>query len=319
MKYIWCIKFFVFIFAHVDASNSDSCQSYGISSANLREVIIGKCTFFQENINHDVFCEEGFRNCTQIWESFKNSFVHQPTCNVSLDKMTEYISLTNHSIPPNKNMFWENVYPFVSRFTNQGQRYVSVSDTLTGYIGDAVQWCSDDNSTTGMTSSGQTCPGFETTPDCYQSAQRAFWIAVSKHFAQSASGEVFILLNSSVTPIFSLDTYFAVYELPHIANNLVTKATVLLITENPEESGSKCEDSSLTKLSQKLKEKQIQYFCIENRRDVVMTFCLDNPEAKVCDMLLDTTSGAEIVNMSNVNMFIAWVGLVIFKLLSKTD
>lgn len=36
-----------------------------------------------------------------VWEAFRDAFVFQPKCNVSVDKMASYITLTNHSIPAN--------------------------------------------------------------------------------------------------------------------------------------------------------------------------------------------------------------------------
>lgn len=54
---------------------------------------------------------------------------------------------------------------------------------------------------------GTVCPGFESTPDCPQSAQRAFWIAASRHFGGTASGEVFVMLNATADPLFADDTW----------------------------------------------------------------------------------------------------------------
>ena len=75
-----------------------------------------------------------------------------------------------------------------------------------GYIGNVAQWCSDPNTSDGIAAEGTLCPAWDATPSCHQGAVRAFWIAASKHFASTARGEIFIMLNASVTPIFAETT-----------------------------------------------------------------------------------------------------------------
>lgn len=74
-----------------------------------------------------------------------------------------------------------------------------------GYIGNGPQWCSRE-AEPGIAQPGTLCPGFDATPDCPQSAQRAFWTAASRDYGARASGEVSIMLNATHTPIFAPDT-----------------------------------------------------------------------------------------------------------------
>lgn len=309
------MKMFVYVFvptvAFLHFANSQQpCRQFEMATDNLREVIIGQCEIYQQNINQPIFCTEGFRNCTEIWEAFSEAFKFQPRCNVDYHRLDRYFTLTDHSIPKDKSLFWENVYPFVIRYSNRGRRFYALSDTLPGYIANGPQWCSNESDTTGMSPPGTLCPGWEATPDCPQGAQRAFWIAASINYGSRASGEIFILLNATSDPIFSNNTYNAMYELPSLRENVVTKATVLLLNEHPIQGQTKCGDPTLDIISSKVKAKRIKYDCIENRRDLVETFCFDYPTADVCK-ILDTTSSssftASVLSTTLVSVFISSV------------
>lgn len=290
------------------------CRSFESATENLREIVIGACTIYQQNVNQPVFCTEGFRNCSEIWEAFLDAFAYQPKCNVSDERFDKFMQLTDHSIPRDKSLFWENVYPFVLRFANSGQRYFALSDTLPGYIGNGPQWCSDPNEPMGMSPPGTVCPSWGILPDCPQSAQRAFWIAASKNFGRRASGEIFILLNATFDPIFANDSYNALYELPYLQEKIVTRTTVLLINEKPTKGRTKCDDPSLDTIVFKLKERDIEYVCIENRRDVVEAFCFDYPTSEMCKILDEKISSSSSslapVSTSSVICFFIFIQCV---------
>ncbi|XP_052280600.1 ADP-ribosyl cyclase/cyclic ADP-ribose hydrolase 2-like isoform X1 [Dreissena polymorpha] len=273
---------------------AEACRPEEDASFNLREVIIGTCERFQAD-HQDVFCPDRFRNCTDIWEAFSGAFRQQPRCNVNESRYDRYVQLTATDLPKDKAVFWENVYHFVSRFTNGGRHYFQVGDTLMGYIPDGLQWCGSLNES-DITPGGSKCPSsWEASSHCPQGASRACWVAISKYFAQHVSGEIYVMLNTSVTPIYAIDTYLAEYEIPYLRSGVVTKATALLLNDSPEPGKSQCSDGSLSVLEGQLRQKNISYMCVENRRDVATIYCLDNPTAKLCDSLAHATNSAPTI------------------------
>ncbi|WAR18245.1 NADA-like protein [Mya arenaria] len=139
-------------------------------------------------------------------------------------------------------------------------------------IGDKPVWCGSEDAP-GF---GSTCPPWEPSATCRQHAQRAFWIAASHRYAGSAVGQIHVMLNASITPIYSNDSYFSLFEVPYIRPGFVDKVTVLLVNENPQAG----------------RQKNITFECEENRRDIVYTYCLDNPSGRICELLPTPTNTA---------------------------
>lgn len=42
------------------------------------------------------------KNCSQIWEGFKNAFINKDPCSILPEDYELFINLTFHTIPPNK-------------------------------------------------------------------------------------------------------------------------------------------------------------------------------------------------------------------------
>lgn len=285
-----------------------NCPELRLPTRGLREAVIRNCEWFQSTVNPALFCRDSPRNCTAIWEAFYNPTRHQPMCNVSLDTYQEFVRLTNHSTPPDHSLFYENTYPFVSRFSFLGYKMTTISDTLTGYIADGLVWCSDPDTPDGLAASNFSCPGFEPVPDCPVSAEFAFWSAASKNFGHNAVGNVFIMLNASVEPIYDSQSYLATYEVPNYRPGYVTIATVLLINEDPKRLGSRCVDQSLANLSTNLAARGIKYECVENRRDVITLLCHDQPQLPVCSAV---TSGGTIFFSGRLGVIATTVVMVL--------
>ncbi|XP_052767683.1 ADP-ribosyl cyclase/cyclic ADP-ribose hydrolase-like isoform X2 [Mya arenaria] len=248
------------------------CMEGNEATTNLRDVVIGTCELYQA-AHQQFFCPDNFRNCSDTWEAFSEAFRYQPPCEISEERYERYVNLTATHVPRDKALFWENVYPFVMRFSHSGVRYYTVSDLLLGAIGDKPVWCGSEDAP-GF---GSTCPPWEPSATCRQHAQRAFWIAASHRYAGSAVGQIHVMLNASITPIYSNDSYFSLFEVPYIRPGFVDKVTVLLVNENPQAGRSKCEEESLEILESLFRQKNITFECEENRR---YTNILEIPRVK---------------------------------------
>ena len=71
-------------------------------------------------------------------------------------------------------MFWSGVKELVHEYAADGQRYVTLEDTLIGYVVDGLVWCGQ-GSPPGMNYSR--CPSWN---DCPLEASESFWAAASK-------------------------------------------------------------------------------------------------------------------------------------------
>lgn len=63
------------------------------------------------------FIDYSEKNCSQIWEAFKNAFINKDPCSILPKDYELFINLTFHMIPPNKVIiFYVNCPMTYNRF-----------------------------------------------------------------------------------------------------------------------------------------------------------------------------------------------------------
>ncbi|XP_050406087.1 ADP-ribosyl cyclase/cyclic ADP-ribose hydrolase [Patella vulgata] len=274
---------FIFI-SHIYLS---SAACYVGTTPHIRSLLINRCLEYQMTVQPSIFCNQR-RNCTLIADQFLESFRFQETCNVSSLRFGQYLELTHHDTPPNMVLFWEDVYPAVKMYSNNGRRLMPISDTFYGYLPDDVFFCAT-TETPGIIFN-ETCPNFSDTKTCPQNAEYSFWVAASQQYASSAVGKVHIMFNSSMETPFVNDSFFATWELPNINSTTVTSAEILLVHYPGQSVRSKCSGQSITELKNKLQERGITTVCHDSPRRVQLVFCGDYPDNKECLSLISSSS-----------------------------
>ncbi|XP_039921282.1 ADP-ribosyl cyclase/cyclic ADP-ribose hydrolase 2-like isoform X2 [Hirundo rustica] len=214
------------------------------TTQNLESIIIGRCYDYIRILNPAV----GEKNCSQIWEAFKNAFISKDPCNILPKDYELFINLTLHTIPPNKSIFWENNQLLVNSFADRGRRYMSVSDTLFGFVADFLNWCGQADSP-GL--DYESCP---TTMECENNPVESFWRMASITYAQRSSGVIQVLLNGSADG--------GAYPQP----------------------GDSCGTNSVKTLETRLKTLGYDVTCTDNYKSVMFLLCLDNPDDSKCSL-----------------------------------
>ncbi|KAK3602132.1 hypothetical protein CHS0354_003164 [Potamilus streckersoni] len=268
---------------------SKSCSLEIYATPDLRQRVIGRCLEFQANLP-DVFCEENKKNCTYIWETFSKGFAFTDPCHVNGSGFHDYITATNHSVTENKAIFWEGVYGLVHRYSNRGTTKVTLEDTMPGYLIDSLSFCGDNNTSDGLAGEYTSCPSYRPTENCSSSAETVFWTKASVNFARSAVGNIFVMLNASQEPVYHKGSYFGKYELPNLTRGKVTKATVYIVSASSVSKGSLCGSESLMELKSELAEKDIDFECQENPREVMFIYCAENPSTDACTSVLTSST-----------------------------
>ncbi|XP_035827186.1 ADP-ribosyl cyclase/cyclic ADP-ribose hydrolase-like [Aplysia californica] len=84
------------------------------------------------------------------------------------------VSMMYQHLPEDMSMFYDGVYDLVHRYSEKGSRFITLEDTLAGYMLNQLTWC-------GM----KEHPGYNEgwCPKCRDSATDGFWGAASKQFA----------------------------------------------------------------------------------------------------------------------------------------
>ncbi|NXN10710.1 CD38 hydrolase, partial [Indicator maculatus] len=109
------------------------------TTKNLQEVVLGRCY----NYVTARYPELGDKDCLKIWDSLKHAFIYKNPCNITSEDYQPLMELANHAIPCNKSLFWSKTNDLVHRYTKSNQNFLTLEDTLLGYIADRVSWCGD--------------------------------------------------------------------------------------------------------------------------------------------------------------------------------
>jgi hypothetical protein len=128
-----------------------------------------------------------------------------------------------------------------------------------------------------------------------------FWNAASKGFAQRASGTVYIMLNGTrnAGAIANWSTFIN-YELPEFKKERIKQVTVLLLHSPDQPKFETCnEPKTLVYLQNVLKEREIQYECLDNPSNMAYLMCFYQPGSKDCQSVQFLTKKANTDNSTS--------------------
>ncbi|XP_005517882.2 PREDICTED: ADP-ribosyl cyclase/cyclic ADP-ribose hydrolase 2 [Pseudopodoces humilis] len=243
------------------------------TTQNLESIVIGRCYNYIRTVNPAV----GEKNCSQIWEAFKNAFINKDPCNIIPKDYELFINLTLHTIPSNKSLFWENNQLLVNSFADRGRRYMSLGDTLFGFIGDFLNWCGQADSP-GL--DYESCP---TTLECENNAVESFWRMASITYAQHSSGVIQVLLNGSAEGgAYPQPGFFADYEIPNLQKGKISQIFIWVVDDLEGPDLDSCGIQSVKTLETRLKTLGYDVTCTDNNKSVMFLLCLDNPDNSKC-------------------------------------
>ncbi|XP_053560098.1 ADP-ribosyl cyclase/cyclic ADP-ribose hydrolase 2 isoform X2 [Bombina bombina] len=192
------------------------------TTPNLDSIVLGRCYDYTEVVNPSV----GMKNCSEILEAFKKAFIKKDPCSVLPSDYELYINLTFHDIPSSKSLFWENNKQLVHKLSDKTLRFMPLGDTLTGWLGDNLNWCGTANDP-GIEYSS--CP---TTAECEDNAEESFWRIASVTYAKHSSGQIQIMLNGS-TPggAFPVPSFLADYEIPNFQRDRISSINIWVMDD----------------------------------------------------------------------------------------
>ncbi|KFV62891.1 ADP-ribosyl cyclase 2, partial [Dryobates pubescens] len=236
------------------------------TTPNLESIVIGRCYDYIRIVNPAV----GEKNCSEIWEAFKNAFIHKDPCSILPKDYELFINLSFHTIPPNKSLFWENNRLLVNSFADRGRRYMSLADTLFGYLVDFLNWCGQANST-GL--DYESCP---TTEECEKNPVESFWRMASATYAQHSSGVIHVLLNGSAAGgAYPEPGFFADYEIPNLQKDKISEIVIWVVDDIEGPDRDSCGTLTVEVLENRLRNLGYDVTCTDNYKSVMFLLCLD--------------------------------------------
>ncbi|PVD18349.1 hypothetical protein C0Q70_20898 [Pomacea canaliculata] len=192
-------------------------------------------------------------------------------------------------------MFWSGVKELVHEYAANGQRYVTLEDTLIGYLAEGLVFCGQE-SAPGMNYSR--CPSWW---ECPFEAGEAFWAHASQTFASAASGQVTVMLDGSSTgkPAYRQDSFFGKYELPYLKKGVVTNVRVFLVHALDAPMSETCLNGSLKLLEEDVVSRGFSFSCLDDPLAILHLLCVDEPADRECKLATDhVTSGGRLASHS---------------------
>ncbi|XP_015450482.1 ADP-ribosyl cyclase/cyclic ADP-ribose hydrolase 2 isoform X2 [Pteropus alecto] len=211
------------------------------TSPHLQSIFLGRCAEYSTLLGPQL----RDKNCTAIWEAFRAVLDKEP-CAVLPSDYDPFISLSRHSIPQDKSLFWENNQFLVTSYAENARRFMPLQDVLYGRAADLLSWCRQENASE---LDYQSCP---TSDDCENNAVDSFWKRASIQYSKDSSGVIHVMLNGSVPT--------GAYPVK----------------------GESCGEGSVKILEERLKEMGFQYSCINDYLPVKLLKCVDHSTHADC-------------------------------------
>ncbi|XP_013002765.1 ADP-ribosyl cyclase/cyclic ADP-ribose hydrolase 1-like [Cavia porcellus] len=199
--------------------------------------------------------------CLKIRDAFKNAFISKNPCSVTKEDYEPLVRLVKQTVPCNKSLFWSKAKELAHCFAKVRGMFM-LEDTLLGHMADDLNWCGNSSS---AELNYENCPRWS---DCKDTAVSAFWKAISQNFAESACGEVHVVLNGSLNEPFSKKSIFGSVEVVHLDAKKVLELHALVIHQ-PSKYRELCSSSSLQQLKSIVEARKIKFLC----RDITDLTC----------------------------------------------
>ncbi|XP_059170540.1 ADP-ribosyl cyclase/cyclic ADP-ribose hydrolase-like [Physella acuta] len=256
------------------------------TTLNIKDVFEGRCYDYKETLYNGLLPEVK-ASCGDLWLKFLDAFAYKHPCDVKFESYSAYWEAAKQILPTDKVMFWSGVYNLAHRFANNGKRYVTLEDTLIGYLANSLTWCGTQKQP-GLNFTR--CPSWT---DCPTEASESFWAGASKTFASEAKGVVTLMLDGSnpKQPAYRRNSFFAKYELPSLNPKLVTSVKVIVTHALNAPKVEFCGTGSLVDLKNDVTKAGLKYTCTDDPIAVMHLLCADDPESRECQLTFAHAQG----------------------------
>jgi hypothetical protein len=246
---------------------------------NIKEVFEGRCWDYDVT-RYQNLLPRVETDCSDLWKEFSTAFSYRKPCDVTENRYKRFLDLAKQALPVDKVLFWSGVYNLAHQFSANGARYITLEDTMIGYLANSLHWCGQ-VSPPGMNFSQ--CPGWT---ECPTEASESFWAGASTTFASQAEGEVTLILDGSNPdkPAYRRDSFFGKFELPNLNVDKVTSVNVVVAHALAKPKIETCGTGSLVALQQDVEARGLDYFCEEDPEILIFLQCADEPKSSECQM-----------------------------------
>uniref|UniRef100_A0A3P9LSF0 ADP-ribosyl cyclase/cyclic ADP-ribose hydrolase n=1 Tax=Oryzias latipes TaxID=8090 RepID=A0A3P9LSF0_ORYLA len=230
--------------------------THGRSSGGIKDTFLKRCQKFND------------LNCQNVWDAFQRAYINRDPCTITTDAYDPFIEAVSFKSQCNRGLLWSKTKEVAHSFTQKRDCLVTLEDTPLGAILNDLTWCGKQGSDETFTSG---CPGYSA---CDNNTVRSYWKRASAAFADTACGDVSVMLSGSIQTPFDPNSIFASIEVKRLRSPKVRRLNVVLVMEK--NAVTNCTNGSLKNL-QNVLDAGIGYGCKEVTRDQIDR-CSSHPE-----------------------------------------
>ncbi|XP_058891534.1 ADP-ribosyl cyclase/cyclic ADP-ribose hydrolase 1-like isoform X2 [Acipenser ruthenus] len=245
------------------------------TTKNLQEIVIGRCYNYIRTINPSIG-----NDCNDIWLRFLDAFLGKDPCDVPVRDYDQLFSTVQQTIPCNKVLLWSKTRDIVQSYSAVTHRFMTLDDTFIGYLFNALTWCGEKSK---RELDYNSCPDWST---CENQPVASFWKKASEYFAESACGDVTVMLNGSIYNAFSNTSMLRSVEVQHLDPRKVNQVDIMVINSLRGPIRESCNSGSIVELIQILKHQGFRWTCTDNDKSLIILQCVrdpNHPSCKICN------------------------------------
>nr|XP_061821206.1 ADP-ribosyl cyclase/cyclic ADP-ribose hydrolase 1-like isoform X2 [Nerophis lumbriciformis] len=162
------------------------------TTPNIKHIVIGRCFNYITLVNPSVRYD-----CEEIWQQFEEAVVQQASCGVAVEDYRHMFQAMPQTWACDRFLFWSKTRALIHDYAAVVRRFWTLEDTLVGYMFNDLIWCGQQEDSDFDFGS---CPQWSA---CLDHPVHSLWRQASKDFAETACGNITVLLNGSIDDAFN--------------------------------------------------------------------------------------------------------------------
>ncbi|XP_068604376.1 ADP-ribosyl cyclase/cyclic ADP-ribose hydrolase 1-like [Brachionichthys hirsutus] len=223
------------------------------TTPNLKAIVLGRCynyiTFINPSTRYD---------CEDIWRRFEQAVVRKSSCSVTVEDYHQIFYGEPQTWPCDRFLFWSKTKTLMRSYSAVVQHFWTLEDTLVGHMFNHLIWCGRDEDSDFNFSS---CPEWS---ECKSHPVYSLWRLASQNFAETACGNVTVLLNGSIADAFDRKSMFASVELDGLSPRKVDYVNIKVVTNLDGPFIESCCQGSVVDLIRILRSRGFRWTCTDN-------------------------------------------------------
>lgn len=235
------------------------------TTPNIRDIVVGRCYNYMTLVNPGVRYD-----CEDIWMHFETAIFRQPSCNVTAEDYHQMFHYMTQDWPCHRSLFWSKTRPLMHSYAAVMPHLWTLEDTLVGFMFNDLIWCRQQDDTDFDFGA---CPDWSA---CENHPVYSLWRQASQNFAETACGNITVLLNGSISNAFSKRSMFGSVELDSLDPQRVHYVNIHVVASLMGPQIESCSQGSVVDLIRILQMRGFRWTCTDNDQMLMTLQCIQS-------------------------------------------